>query len=387
MPSPARLSSPDDVRSAVWPGAMTAVWTAVAGWLVTGVVVVLGGSGGDLGLGTLRGAARVWLVAQGSGITAEGIDVTLVPWGGVLLGVALVVLVGRRQVREPVAEPAAYAATVAGVYAVLASVVAAVANDTAVSVPTIRAALATFALAGAGAALAYVSVHGVPAAWWPESRPGVLAVLRGAATSVAVVLVVSLVVVLVLLARHVRQAGSLWALLDPGLGGGVALALVCLLVVPTLVLWAASALIGSGFQVGTGTSVDLTSSHLGQVPGLPVLAALPGPGEFPVWSFLLALVPAIGAGWAGWRLVRRGHVDLATDFWRGVGLAAGAGAVGALALALLAWSSGGAVGPGRMSEVGPESLLGLLRALPFMAVAAGFGAVAAHYRGGRAPAA
>ena len=387
MPSPARLSSPDDVSSAVWPGAMTAVWTAVAGWLVTGVVVVLGGSGGDLGLGTLRGAARVWLVAQGSGITAEGIDVTLVPWGGVLLGVALVVLVGRRQVREPVAEPAAYAATVAGVYAVLASVVAAVANDTAVSVPTIRAALATFALAGAGAALAYVSVHGVPAAWWPESRPGVLAVLRGAATSVAVVLVVSLVVVLVLLARHVRQAGSLWALLDPGLGGGVALALVCLLVVPTLVLWAASALIGSGFQVGTGTSVDLTSSHLGQVPGLPVLAALPGPGEFPVWSFLLALVPAIGAGWAGWRLVRRGHVDLATDFWRGVGLAAGAGAVGALALALLAWSSGGAVGPGRMSEVGPESLLGLLRALPFMAVAAGFGAVAAHYRGGRAPAA
>ncbi|MCK5892287.1 DUF6350 family protein [Aeromicrobium sp.] len=387
MPSPARLSSPDDVRSAVWPGAMTAVWTAVAGWLVTGVVVVLGGSGGDLGLGTLRGAARVWLVAQGSGITAEGIDVTLVPWGGVLLGVALVVLVGRRQVREPVAEPAAYAATVAGVYAVLASVVAAVANDTAVSVPTIRAALATFVLAGAGAALAYVSVHGVPAAWWPESRPGVLAVLRGAATSVAVVLVVSLVVVLVLLARHVRQAGSLWALLDPGLGGGVALALVCLLVVPTLVLWAASALIGSGFQVGTGTSVDLTSSHLGQVPGLPVLAALPGPGEFPVWTFLLALVPAIGAGWAGWRLVRRGHVDLATDFWRGVGLAAGAGAVGALALALLAWSSGGAVGPGRMSEVGPESLLGLLRALPFMAVAAGFGAVAAHYRGGRAPAA
>lgn len=387
MPSPARLSSPDDVRSAVWPGAMTAVWTAVAGWLVTGVVVVLGGSGGDLGLGTLRGAARVWLVAQGSGITAEGIDVTLVPWGGVLLGVALVVLVGRRQVREPVAEPAAYAATVAGVYAVLASVVAAVANDTAVSVPTIRAALATFALAGAGAALAYVSVHGVPTAWWPESRPGVLAVLRGAATSVAVVLVVSLVVVLVLLARHVRQAGSLWALLDPGLGGGVALALVCLLVVPTLVLWAASALIGSGFQVGSGTSVDLTSSHLGQVPGLPVLAALPGPGEFPVWTFLLALVPAIGAGWAGWRLVRRGHVDLATDFWRGVGLAAGAGAVGALALALLAWSSGGAVGPGRMSEVGPESLLGLLRALPFMAVAAGFGAVAAHYRGGRAPAA
>lgn len=387
MPSPARLTSPDDLRSAVWPGAMTAVWAAVAGWLATAVVVLLAGLGGDLGLGTVRGAARVWLAAQGSGITAEGIDVTVVPWGGVLLVGAIVVLVARRQVREPVAEPAAYAATVAGAYAVLASVVTAVANDTTVSIPTIRAALVTFVLAGVAAALAYVSVHGVPAAWWPESRPGVLAIVRGAATSVAAVLVVSLVIVLTLLARHVQQAGSLWALLDPGVGGGIALALLCLLVVPTLVLWAASALVGSGFQVGTGTSVDLTSSHLGQVPGLPVLAALPAPGEFPVWTFLLALVPAVAAGWAGWRLVRRGHVDLATDFWRGVGVAAGAGAVGALVLALLTWSSGGAVGPGRMSEVGPESLLGLLRALPFMAVAAGFGAAAAHYRGGRAPAA
>ena len=387
MPSPARLTSPDDLRSAVWPGAMTAVWAAVAGWVATGAVVLLSGIGGDLGLGTVRGAARVWLVAQGSGITAEGIDVTVMPWGGVLLVGAIVLVVARRQVREPVGEPAAYAATVAGVYAVLASVVTAVANDAAVSIPTIRAALVTFVLAGVAAALAYVSVHGVPAAWWPESRPGVLAVVRGAATSVATVLVVALVIVLTLLARHVQQAGSLWALLDPGTGGGLALALLCLLVVPTLVLWAASALVGSGFQVGTGTSVDLTSSHLGQVPGLPVLAALPAPGEFPVWTFLLALVPVLAAGWAGWRLVRRGHVDLATDFWRGVGVAAGAGAAGALVLALLAWSSGGAVGPGRMSEVGPESLVGLLRALPFMAVAAGFGAAAAHYRGGRAPAA
>ncbi|MEG9226781.1 cell division protein PerM [Aeromicrobium sp. Sec7.5] len=387
MPSPARLTSPDDLRSAVWPGAMTAVWAAVAGWLVTGAAVLLAGLGGDAGLGSVRGAARVWLVAQGSGITVEGVDVTLLPWGGVLLAGAIVVVVARRQVREPVGEPAAFAATVAGVYAVLASVVTAVANDVAISVPTIRAALVTFVLAGVASALAYVSVHGAPAAWWPEGRPGVLAVVRGAAISVSVVLVVSVLIVLTLLARHVQQAGSLWALLDPGVGGGVALGLLCLLVVPTLVLWATSALVGSGFQVGTGTSVDLTSSHLGQVPGLPVLAALPAPGEFPVWTFLLALVPVVAAGWAGWRLVRRGHVDLATDFWRGVGVAAGAGAAGALVLALLAWSSGGAVGPGRMSEVGPESLLGLLRTLPFMAVAAGFGAAAAHYRGGRAPAA
>ncbi len=387
MPSPARLSSPDDLRSAVWPGAMTALWAAVAGWVVTFGGVLLAGVGGESVAGTVRGAARVWLVAQGSGITVDGVDVTLVPWGGVLLAGAIVLVAARRQLREPVAEPAAYAATVAGVYAVLASAVAAVANDTSVSVPTIRTALLTFVLAGVTAAAAYVSVHGAPEAWWPAGRPQLLAVVRGAATSVSVVLAVALVIVLVLLARNVQQAGSLWALLDPGLGGGVALAVVCVLLVPTLTLWAVAALLGPGFQIGTGTSVDLTSAHLGQVPGLPVLAALPAPGDFPGWVFLLGLVPALAAGLAGWRLVRRGHLDLADELWRGAGLAAGAGAAGAVALAIVTWASGGAVGPGRMADVGPGSLPGLLVAVPVMAVAAAVGAVAAHYRGGRASAA
>ncbi|GAA1752399.1 cell division protein PerM [Aeromicrobium alkaliterrae] len=386
MPSPARISSSDDLRSAVWPGAVAAIWAAVVGWVLTVVLLVAAGAGDGV-VGTIRASARVWLVAQGSGISADGADITLVPWGGVLLALTLVVLVARRQAREPVSEPAAFAATAAGVYAVLASIVTSVANDAAISVPTIRAALVTFVLAGVGAAIAYVSVHGAPAAWWPEDQPEVLAVLRGAASIVVTVLGVALVLVALLLARHVEQAGSLWALLDPGLGGGIALAVVCLLLVPTLALWAAAALLGPGFQVGTNTSVDLTSADLGQVPGLPVLAALPAPGELPTWALLLGLVPVVAAGWAGWRLVRRGQLDLATDFWRGVSIAAGAGAAGAVALALLTWMSGGAVGPGRMAEVGPESLLGLLAVLPFLAVAAAVGAVAAHYRGGRATAA
>ncbi|WP_229051776.1 DUF6350 family protein [Aeromicrobium sp. Leaf350] len=385
MPSPARLTSPDELRSAIWPGAVAAIWAALVGWVLTAVLLLVAGAG-DGAIGTIRAGARVWLVAQGSGIRADGAEVSLVPWGGVLLTLAVVVLVARRQVREPVAEPAAFAATAAGVYAVLASIVTSVANDSSISVPTVRAALVTFVVAGVGAALAYVSVHGAPAAWWPADRPELLAVLRGAATIVVTVLTVALLLVVALLARHVEQAGSLWALLDPGFGGGIALAAVCVLLVPTLVLWAAAALLGPGFQVGTDTSVDLTSADLGQVPGLPVLAALPAPGDLPTWVILLGLVPIAAAALAGWRLVRGGHLDLALDFWRGVGVAAGAGAAGSVALALLTWTSAGAAGPGRMTEVGPESLLGLLAVLPFLAVAAGVGAAAAHYRGGRASA-
>ena len=50
-------------------------------------------------------------------------------------------------------------------------------------------------------------------------------------------------------------------------------------------------------------SVDLTGAQLGAVPGFPVLAALPSPGEFPGWVFLLGLVPLAAGAVAGWRAV------------------------------------------------------------------------------------
>ncbi|MFT4299388.1 MAG: DUF6350 family protein [Aeromicrobium sp.] len=373
-----------ELRSAAWPGAIAALWAAAAGWLTTLAAVLLAGGGGSP-LGTARVVTRIWLVAQGSAISIDGTRITLIPWGGLLVAVALVAAMAWRQVREPVAEPAAFAATVAGTYAVAASVLTALANDQGATVPTIRAALVTFVLGGVGGAAGYALAHGVPDAWWPQGRPQVRAVLAGAGWSAFGVFVAALVLVVAMIALHVERAASLWAMLDPGFGGGLGLALVCVLCVPTLALWAVAVLLGPGFGVGTDTSVDLMHANLGQLPGLPVLAALPAPGDIPGWAFLLALVPALSAGWAGWHLVRSGRLDLAVDFWWGVGLAAGAGGLGGVLLAVLAYASSGAVGPGRMAQVGPESLWALFAGVPMMVVAAGFAAAAAHYRGGRAP--
>lgn len=369
--------------SSVWPGFLVAASAAVAGWVLA-VLAVWAGGGGGPSPSTARAASQVWLVAHGTGLETGGVAITVVPWGTVALAVGLLIVATRRVVRDPVAEPAAFAATAAGTYGVLAAVVAAVTSTGDASVPFVRAAFMAFVVAGVGAALGYVVAQGVPDAWWPQDQPELRAVVRGAGTAVVGVLVASLALVVVLLALHVERAGRLWALLDPGFGGGLVLAAACVLLVPTLALWAASALMGPGFRVGSDTSVDLTAANLGEVPGLPVLAALPSPGDLPAWTFLLALVPAIAAVVAGWRLVRRGHVDTGSDFWRGVGVAALAGGVGALALTVLVWLSGGSVGPGRMSEVGPDGLLPLLRVVPVMAVAAAIGAVLAHYRGGRA---
>lgn len=369
--------------ASVWPGFLVAASAALAGWVLAALAVWAGGGGGP-SPSTAQAASQVWLVAHGTGLETGGVAITVVPWGTVALAVGLLVVATRRVVRDPVAEPAAFAATAAGAYGVLAAVVAAVTSTGDASVPFVRAAFMAFVVAGVGAALGYVVAQGVPDAWWPQDQPELRAVVHGAGTAVVGVLGASLALVVVLLALHVERAGRLWALLDPGFGGGLVLAAACVLLVPTLALWAASALMGPGFRVGSDTSVDLTAANLGEVPGLPVLAALPSPGDLPAWTFLLALVPAIAAVVAGWRLVRRGHVDTGSDFWRGVGVAALAGGVGALALTVLVWLSGGSVGPGRMSEVGPDGLLPLLRVVPVMAVAAAIGAVLAHYRGGRA---
>src|SRR6185437_4877139 len=91
--------------------------------------------------------------------------------------------------------------------------------------------------------------------------------------------------------------------------------------------------------------------------------ALPSNGAPPTFARLAVIAP-IGAGLlAGWLLSRaRVHPPNADGRWwerqrltdAAWGLASGATA--GLAMGLLAWLSGGPVGPGRMAQVGPSAL-------------------------------
>ncbi len=80
---------------------------------------------------------------------------------------------------------------------------------------------------------------------------------------------------------HHDQATLLVDGLDAGIGGGILLAALCLLYVPTAAVWGLAYVVGPGFAVGAGTSVSVGGTDLGAVPAFPLLAALPagaGPG-------------------------------------------------------------------------------------------------------------
>lgn len=372
--------SASDVAAQARPALWCAATSAAAGLVVALLAVWLGGGAGSA-TDTLRAAGRVWLVALGSGLDLGSAQITLVPVGAMLLAVAVVQAATRWVLVDEPEDPALFVALMAVGHMVIAVAVSLVSSSAALSTSAPRAALGALVVGAAGGGIGLVRNHGVPESWWPADPPAVRVAVRAALSAVLVVLGVAVTIVTLLLVFRVERAGDLWASLAPGLGGGMALLGATLLAIPTLVLWCVAALLGPGFMLGTDTSVDLTGAHLGQVPAFPVLAALPPPGEFPGWVFVLALVPVAAGAVAGWRVVAGLP---ATDLLARVRVAAIAGALAGVMLGLPVGLSGGAIGPGRMADVGPPMLTPLLVAVPVLAVGAAIGAVLAHYRGPRA---
>ncbi len=371
------------------PAFLTAGLATVLGIGVSGVVTLLAqGADGTIAADLPRNAVRGWLVALGSGIELEGTSIRLVPLGATLLVVLLVAQAARWVAADPVEELGPYAATVAGAYGVVAAVLAAVTNTGDVHTSVVLAAFGAFAVGGVGSAAGAALKHDRAAMLWFTDRVAVRAVVRGAWWGIALLLGVAAALVVVLLTVRLNRAADLWALLDPGIGGSIALAVVCLLAVPTLVLWAVSVLLGPGFALGTDTSVDLTGSHLGAVPGFPPLAALPTPGEFPGWVFLLGLVPLLAGMVAGFRTdppPQPEGTQAVSPLLHRLAHGAAAGAVAGFVVGVAVVVSGGGIGPGRMADVGPPAVTPLLVAVPVLAVGGALGAALAHYRGARAP--
>ncbi|HEV7813167.1 MAG TPA: DUF6350 family protein [Leifsonia sp.] len=197
---------------------------------------------------------------------------------------------------------------------------------------------------------------------WPGLRRASAIALTGGAASVALVLSVAAVTVAALVAADYGQIIGLFQAVQSGALGGAALTTAQLALVPNLVIWAASWLIGPGFALGTGSAVSPLGTTLGPMPAVPVFAALPtGDVSF---GFLGLLVPLLSAFLAGVILrpvlVRAG---LATRRWL-VGVGVGMGIVGGSLIGVLAGLSAGSAGPGRLADVGPPWLLvGLWAAL------------------------
>ncbi|NQX29726.1 hypothetical protein HQQ81_20455 [Microbacteriaceae bacterium VKM Ac-2854] len=330
-----------------------------------------------------RVAADAWLLGNGAdltatldpalalslGLTATGTSflVSIAPLAFALLATLLGVRIGRRAAASPYRVIAV--ATAVLIYLGIATLVTFSATDAAASIPLWQGMLwptLVFALGiaiGSGIASAREQdaladavgalLDRIPAV----GRVAADAALRGGALAAAGVVGVAGVLVAVLLIGNYAGVVAMYESLDGGIVGGIALTIGQLAFIPNLVLWAASWLIGPGFAIGTGSSVAPAGTLLGPVPALPVFAALPQ-GEL-AFGFVGVLVPLIAGFVAAWAIRPRlmDRLDGASLLLWGSVTAVGIGVVGGALLGLLAWFSGGAAGPGRLAEVGPDGLL------------------------------
>jgi hypothetical protein len=199
---------------------------------------------------------------------------------------------------------------------------------------------------------------------WPSSVAIVAATAArgGAAAAAGALALASIVTSLALIAGFARII-TLYESLHTELLGGVAVTLGELALMPNAVIWSMSWLVGPGFAIGTGSAVSPLGTTLGPLPSIPLLGALPESGFD--YGFVGLVVPVatgfLVAALFGPRLRRSLEGDSSVlTFVTGLGM----GLIGGALLGTLAWWSGGAAGPGRLADVGPNPVaVGALAAL------------------------
>jgi Family of unknown function (DUF6350) len=369
------------------------LWAALLSFLPVAAVVGLArafeGAGG-LGGAALAGLAG-WLLGHGVPIGTPLGPLSLAPllitllagWRLNRAGLHVTRAIGARRSGSPRAA-LLVAATIGLWYAVLGALAATVVNaaSTVVSVPGAAGRLFVAGVAGSlvgslrGTGAARVLARRLPAALRHALRTGVVAALSllaagAAATGLAV-------------AVGGGQAAGMIGAYRTGVAGQAGITLVSLAYGGNGAVWAAAYLLGPGFLLGTGTAVRLTDVTVGPLPTVPLLAALPD-GPMGATGALLLAVPVVAGMTAGWALTRRlvtaagGPDHPARPAWGLVlGAAALAGPVAGAALGALAWLSGGALGDGRMSAIGPVPWQVALVGAAVVAVSASLGAAAAR---------
>lgn len=192
------------------------------------------------------------------------------------------------------------------------------------------------------------------AAEWRSVLAGALRAGFGAATGT--VGVAALAVFVLILGNFATIIG-LYETVQAGVMGGITLTIAQLALIPNLVIWAAAWFVGPGIAVGLGSSVSPVGTVLGPVPGLPLLGVLPH-GSL-AFGFLGLLVPVLIGYLTAFATRQRQHRvgEAGADRGRLALTGALAGVVAGIVLGLLAWWSGGALGPGRLVDVGPNPLL------------------------------
>jgi hypothetical protein len=216
--------------------------------------------------------------------------------------------------------------------------------------------------------------------WRGPIRAALGTALRGGAAAAASVIAAATVILAILLFANYAQIITLYEDLHSGALGGLALTIAQIMVLPNLVIWAASWITGPGFALGTGSSISPLATTVGPVPSIPVLGALPHGS--PAIGFAVLVIP-VAAGFIAAALLRSRFVDrleMSNRLPWMLATAVGMGIVGGVILGFLAWISAGAIGPGRLQSVGPDPWsVGIWAAIEF-GVAAVVGMLAGRRR-------
>lgn len=383
-----RVASSGRVGARV-PGVVVAAVTAAGlGLILVETLTLLAWASDGRSQVSATSAARAglvgWLLGHKVPVEIGAGHIAIAPLGLTLVLVVLIARAGASLARSASAATPAAAmsagAAVAVPYAVLAGLASGLARLGDVTVPGARAVVTVALLAGAAGAAGGLHGYGL--------RPALLRLPATAAhaaeATVAGLLVLlggGLVGLAASLSWHAGRAVDLIHVVDASFLGGLLLVVLCVLLLPNAAVWVVAYALGTGFALGVSTNVAPSGVQIGSVPALPLLAALPGAGPAPRVSLLLLGVPVLAGVVLGWTIVRRTR---SAAPGRAALLAGGCGVAAGVAVGLCSWLAGGAVGPGRLAEAGPDPLLTGLAAAEWLGLVGAVTAAALASRRRRA---
>jgi hypothetical protein len=312
--------------------------------------------------GALRTGAAFWLLGHGGRLQLPAGTAGLIPLGLSVIFAALAARAGASVSRVRPSRSRRRGILSAGLavavpYGLIAAIVAGVASSGGLHVSALMTGPSAFVLAFVGATIG--AGRELPMA---ASKPGrTRALLAGVTVAGGTLLAGAALLAAIVLLFHISDAAALAKPAKAGAVGGVGLLAIQLALAPNVITWSASYLLGPGFAIGAGTLVSPGQTHLGDVPAVPMLAALPSHAA-PWPLYVLFLIP-IGAGVLGGLTVVR-RLPKAPNLAGSALLGAGVGLGVAVPLAVVALLSGGPVTAGRLATVGPAALpVGLMALL------------------------
>lgn len=350
--------------------------TVLMGCMVLGLVGWFAADAG--GHGDTRDAIRVgadgWLLAHGAHLHlatgAVSATITVVPLGLTLVCVYVAHRLGLWAARTSAVEDPGTVVlgtvVMSGLYGVVALLTAVLAATATAESSLLRAFAGGFAVALVGGGSGILAGSRGVVDWRSTVPETVRAVLKGGLAAALLLTAASTVLLAVALLTDLGSAANVLSRLHTDATGGLLYTVLVAAVAPNAALLTGSYLLGPGFAVGTGTVVSPAAVVLGPVPAFPLLAALPSEGTQPGWLSVLVALPVLAGAFAAVLVVRRFQVS---SFGDAVVRCGGSGLAGGVLFTLLVAGSGGAVGPGRMADLGA----GVVPTLVAATVALGFG--------------